>query len=69
MPPKPRPAPAAPATPTRLRILLVDDDPLLIKSLRDILETDGHAVVTASGGQAGIDAFRAAGRAACPSTP
>ena len=43
-----------------LRILSVDDDPLLIKSLRDALEADGHAVVTANGGQAGIDAFRAA---------
>jgi PAS domain S-box-containing protein len=46
--------------PPRLRILSVDDDPLLIKSLRDALEADGHAVVTANGGQAGIDAFREA---------
>jgi CheY-like chemotaxis protein/anti-sigma regulatory factor (Ser/Thr protein kinase) len=44
--------------PTRLRILVVDDDPLLIKSLRDILETDGHLVVTANGGREGIDMFR-----------
>jgi CheY-like chemotaxis protein len=43
--------------PTRLRILIVDDDPLLIKSLRDILETDGHQIVTANAGQDGIDAF------------
>jgi signal transduction histidine kinase/ActR/RegA family two-component response regulator len=48
------------AMPQRLRILSVDDDPLLIKSLRDALEADGHAVVTANGGQEGIDAFRAA---------
>ncbi len=54
-------SPSAPAAvPTRLRILSVDDDPLLIKSLRDALEADGHAVVTANGGQEGIDAFRAA---------
>ena len=46
--------------PTRLRLLVVDDDPLLIKSLRDTLETDGHAIVTASGGQDGIEAFRKA---------
>lgn len=46
--------------PSRLRILAVDDDPLLLKSLRDTLETDGHVVVTAKGGQAGIDAFCAA---------
>jgi len=53
----------AETTPTvglRHCILVVDDDPLLIKSLRDTLETDGHVVVATSGGQAGIDAFRAA---------
>ena len=33
---------------------------MLIKSLRDALEADGHIVVTASGGQDGIDAFRQA---------
>jgi PAS domain S-box-containing protein len=41
----------------RLRVLLVDDDPLLLRSLRDMLENDGHVVVSANGGQAGIDAF------------
>ncbi len=46
------------ARPTRrLRILVVDDDPLLIKSLRDTLEDDGHIVTVADGGKAGIDAF------------
>jgi PAS domain S-box-containing protein len=43
-----------------LRILLVDDDPLLLKSLRDFLESDGHSVQTADGGQAGIDQLLAA---------
>jgi len=43
-----------------LRILVVDDDPLVLKSLRDALEGDGHGVTTADGGQAGIDAFVAA---------
>jgi signal transduction histidine kinase/ActR/RegA family two-component response regulator len=43
-----------------LRILVVDDDPLVLKSLRDTLEADGHSVTTADGGQAGIDAFLAA---------
>jgi CheY-like chemotaxis protein len=42
-----------------LRILLVDDDPLLLRSLRDALELDEHQVITAEGGQAGIDAFAA----------
>lgn len=44
---------------SRLHILLVDDDPLIIRSLRAILEDDGHAVTTASGGQEGIDILKA----------
>jgi CheY-like chemotaxis protein len=43
--------------PSRMRILIVDDDPLLIRSIRDTLEADGHIVTAASGGQAGIDTF------------
>jgi CheY-like chemotaxis protein len=46
----------------RLRILLVDDDPLLIKSLQDTLQEDGHLITVTAGGQAGIDAFTAAQR-------
>jgi nitrogen-specific signal transduction histidine kinase len=42
----------------RLRILIVDDDPLLIKSLRDVLESDGHVVTAATGGREGIEAFQ-----------
>jgi CheY-like chemotaxis protein len=38
----------------------VEDDPLLRQSLAESLATDGHVVVTAPGGQEGIDAFRAA---------
>ena len=53
-------ADAAHAVPPRLRILVVDDDPMVLKSLRDILEIDGHDVVSADGGQAGIDCFQAA---------
>jgi signal transduction histidine kinase/CheY-like chemotaxis protein/uncharacterized membrane protein affecting hemolysin expression len=49
-----------PAPARRLRVLLVDDDPLLIKSLQDTLEQDGHVLTAAQGGQAGIDAFAAA---------
>jgi signal transduction histidine kinase/ActR/RegA family two-component response regulator/uncharacterized membrane protein affecting hemolysin expression len=51
---------AVPIVERRLRILLVDDDPLLIKSLQDTLEGDGHIVTAAHGGQQGIDAFTAA---------
>jgi DNA-binding response OmpR family regulator len=48
------------------RILLVDDDPLILQALGDILEADGHHVVRADGGQAGIDAFAAAHTAGTP---
>jgi signal transduction histidine kinase/ActR/RegA family two-component response regulator/HAMP domain-containing protein len=50
----------------RLRALLVDDDPLLIKSLRDILEGDGHVVMVADGGQSGIDTFVSAQQRGSP---
>jgi CheY-like chemotaxis protein/anti-sigma regulatory factor (Ser/Thr protein kinase) len=46
--------------PSPLRILVVDDDPVLLKSLRHTMEGDGHVVVTANGGQEGIDHFSAA---------
>ena len=49
-----------PALTRRLRILLVDDDPMLIKSLQDALQDDGHQIIATHGGQAGIDAFAAA---------
>jgi signal transduction histidine kinase/CHASE3 domain sensor protein len=39
------------------RILLVDDDPLILKALSSNLEREGHDVVIANGGQAGIDCF------------
>jgi signal transduction histidine kinase/CheY-like chemotaxis protein len=48
------------AMPPRMRLLLVDDDPLLLKSLRDTLQADGHVVVITNGGAAGIRAFREA---------
>jgi CheY-like chemotaxis protein len=51
-------APPHPAQ--RLRLLVVDDDPLLIKSLRDTLGGDGHLITTADSGQKGIEAFIAA---------
>jgi signal transduction histidine kinase/ActR/RegA family two-component response regulator/PAS domain-containing protein len=44
--------------PVGLSILLVDDDPILLRSLREILEIDGHKIDTAGGGQDGIDTFR-----------
>jgi CheY-like chemotaxis protein len=59
-------APAVPAAAPPQRILLVDDDPLVLKSLRDTLEADGHEVATADGGQAGIDAFLDAQKRGAP---
>jgi signal transduction histidine kinase len=49
-----------------LRILVVDDDPVLTESLRCTLEEDGHRVIVADGGQAGIDAFHSARQALVP---
>jgi CheY-like chemotaxis protein len=49
--------PVMPRAVAPVRILVVDDDPLVLKSLRDTLEAEGHGVTTADGGQAGIDAF------------
>jgi len=43
-----------------IRILVVDDDPLVLNSLHDTLANDGHIVVAANGGQEGIDTFRVA---------
>ena len=53
-------APPEPRRASRLRLLVIDDDPMLLKALRSALEIDHHAVTTADGGQAGIDAFRRA---------
>ena len=55
-------APLAAPVPV-MRILVVDDDPLILRTLEETLSADGHAVATASGGQAGIDAMAAARRA------
>jgi signal transduction histidine kinase/CheY-like chemotaxis protein len=61
----PKEAPRPQRLPSQ-RILVVDDDPLLLKSLRDTLATDGHAVTTADGGLAGLEAFSAAREAEAP---
>jgi signal transduction histidine kinase len=49
--------PAAPLPP--LRILVVDDDPTLRQSLRNILESDGHSVRLACGGREALEEFAA----------
>ncbi|MGH8178265.1 MAG: PAS domain S-box protein [Steroidobacter sp.] len=54
--------PAAATALQPMRLLIIDDDPLVAQSLSRILEGDGHAVTTTDGGQAGIDAFTEANR-------
>jgi len=48
---------AEPEAPPPMRLLLVDDDPVLLKALSDALGNDGHKITSANDGQAGIDAF------------
>jgi PAS domain S-box-containing protein len=56
------PADPKPAPPVlkSLRILLIDDEPLVIEALRAVLEFDGHVITEAHDGRQGIEAFRAA---------
>ena len=42
-----------------MRVLLIDDDPAVIDSMRLLLELDGHEVLQAAGGDAGIALFLA----------
>ncbi|MEJ0085553.1 MAG: ATP-binding protein [Pseudomonadota bacterium] len=52
--------------PSHTKILLIDDDPLLLSSLREALVNEGHQVQTANGGKVGIDAFMDALHAGTP---
>ena len=55
-----RPNAGAPRATSHMRILVIDDDPLVLRSLREVLESDGHQIVTADDGQKGVDEFLAA---------
>ncbi len=57
----PGPRPSSP-----LRILIVDDDAVLLDSLARTLAEEGHAVTQANGGQAGVEAFLEAQRSQRP---
>jgi DNA-binding response OmpR family regulator len=48
------------------RILLVDDDPLLLKSLHDVLVNDGHHVTAVGGGEEAVEAFQDAASKGSP---
>jgi signal transduction histidine kinase/ActR/RegA family two-component response regulator len=52
----------------RLRVLIIDDDPIIIKAMEDALGGDGHVTASAGGGRAGLDAFAAAQKSAHPFT-
>lgn len=41
----------------RFAVLVVDDDPDIRETLRDVIEAEGHAVVTADSGRAALDAL------------
>ncbi len=49
---------AAPAV--ALRILCIDDEPLLRELIKELLEREGHEVEICDGGQSGLDEFRIA---------
>lgn len=57
---QPEPLKTGHAVLTPQRILVVDDDPMVLNSLRDALMADGHTAIAANGGQKGIDTFRTA---------
>ena len=42
----------------RLRIVVADDDPDTVRTLRLLLEEEGHEVKSAGNGQAALDAVR-----------
>ncbi len=63
----PKPSADTTLTPTAsLRVLCIDDEPLLRELLGEILRCCHHEVETADGGQAGVDAFIAAQKAGHP---
>lgn len=48
------------ATARPLRVLLIDDDPLLLESVGEVLAQAGHQVTRAEGGAIGLERFEAA---------
>jgi DNA-binding response OmpR family regulator len=65
-PPAAEPVAARTAPLKSLRILVVDDDPMLSQSLRNTLQAEGHLVRVTNSGRAGIEAFQAAHQGAEP---
>jgi signal transduction histidine kinase len=50
----------APLSVPPLRILIIDDDPVILDSMRLVLELDGHTVIAANDGRAGVETFKTA---------
>ena len=49
-----------PQVPQRsMRILIIDDDPVVLRTMQSTLETDGHVVAAFDGGAKGLEAFQA----------
>ncbi|HKU54758.1 MAG TPA: ATP-binding protein, partial [Rhizomicrobium sp.] len=49
-----------------LKLLLIDDDPFILDSMRLVLELDGHRVSMADGGAGGLELLKAAAEAGDP---
>jgi signal transduction histidine kinase/ActR/RegA family two-component response regulator/ABC-type uncharacterized transport system substrate-binding protein len=60
------PVPQAQPSLQRLRILIIDDNPLLLRSLREVLEAESHVVTVADAGEVGIQLFATAQRDGIP---
>jgi signal transduction histidine kinase/ActR/RegA family two-component response regulator len=52
--------------PPPMRILCVDDEPIVREALHELLGTDGHKVRTAEGGRQGLEAFQEAIKVGAP---
>lgn len=51
---------ATPLSVPPLRILIIDDDPVILDSMRLVLELDGHTITAANDGRAGVETFKTA---------
>jgi CheY-like chemotaxis protein len=51
-------ASAATTPPSRVRVLIIDDDPLMLDTLRGLLGPAGYDVETAGSGEEGIERYR-----------
>ncbi|HMH65171.1 MAG TPA: ATP-binding protein, partial [Rhizomicrobium sp.] len=56
----PAPAPRARLAPEPMRLLIIDDDPFVLDSMKVVLELDEHTVTQVDSGHKGVEIFRAA---------